>query len=143
MAKISSIYNSGQILFKIGGRKGRKRADIESEIQKRKNREIYKRKKKETQKFDQQLDIRLTKASKKRYRKRLKAMNKHKINVKEIPKAVKDSFDELYVDKKQQKDIDAFAKYKKKTKKSIVDKLYENYKWKQYCKKNNIEYSEL
>ena len=70
-------------------------------------------------------------------------MNKHKINVKEIPKEIKDSFEELYVDKKQQKDIDAFAKYKKKPKKSIVDKLYENYKWKQYCKKNNIEYSQL
>jgi len=70
-------------------------------------------------------------------------MNKHKINVKEIPKEVTDSFDELYVDTKQQKDIDAFAKYKKKTKKSVVDKLYEKYKWKQYCKKNNIEYTDI
>jgi len=70
-------------------------------------------------------------------------MNKHKINVKEIPKEVTDSFDELYVDTKQQKDIDAFAKYKKKTKKSVVDEIYEKYKWKQYCKKNNIEYTDI
>jgi len=69
-------------------------------------------------------------------------MNKHKINVKEIPKEIRDSFDELYVDKKQQKDIDAFAKYKKKTKKSVVDEIYEKYKWKQYCAKNYIEYTE-
>ena len=50
MAKISSIYNSGQILFKIGGRKGRKRADIESEIQKRKKEMVINNKKNKSNK---------------------------------------------------------------------------------------------
>ena len=70
-------------------------------------------------------------------------MNIHKVNEKDISAEVKDSFDELFVNKKQQLNIDAFAKYKKKTKKSVVDEIYEQYKWKQYCNKNNIEYSDI